>query len=113
MTSIPFLDVLYELLAEGRVALLKVNPTQDALVPVFERAFASLRPGGRWHYRWHKADGSQMEMTGEFREVSPVDRLVNTERWGGDWAETVNEHVLTEVDGGTLLTSTMQFPRRR
>ena len=46
VTSIPFLDVLYELLAEGRVALLKVNPTQDALVPVFERAFAPLIEAG-------------------------------------------------------------------
>ncbi|WP_394279490.1 aldehyde dehydrogenase family protein [Microbacterium sp.] len=43
VTSIPFLDVLYELIACGRVALLKVNPTQDALVPVFERALAPLR----------------------------------------------------------------------
>jgi acyl-CoA reductase-like NAD-dependent aldehyde dehydrogenase len=42
VTSIPFLDVLYELLAQGRVALLKVNPTQDALIPVFERALAPL-----------------------------------------------------------------------
>lgn len=42
VTSIPFLDVLYELLANGRVALLKVNPTQDALIPVFERLFAPL-----------------------------------------------------------------------
>lgn len=42
VTSIPVLDVLYELLAFNRVALLKVNPTQDALVPVFERALAPL-----------------------------------------------------------------------
>lgn len=42
VTSIPFLDVLYELLAFNRVAILKVNPTQDALVPVFERALAPL-----------------------------------------------------------------------
>lgn len=42
ITSIPVLDVLYELLAHNRVALLKVNPTQDALVPVFERALAPL-----------------------------------------------------------------------
>lgn len=42
ITSIPVLDVLYELLAFNRVALLKVNPTQDALVPVFERALAPL-----------------------------------------------------------------------
>ncbi|MGV9195353.1 aldehyde dehydrogenase family protein [Microbacterium sp. MC2] len=46
VTSIPFLDVLYELLAHNRVALLKVNPTQDALVPVFERVLAPLvEPG--------------------------------------------------------------------
>lgn len=46
VTSIPFLDVLYELLAFNRVVILKVNPTQDALVPVFERALAPLiEPG--------------------------------------------------------------------
>ncbi|WP_194421454.1 aldehyde dehydrogenase family protein [Microbacterium abyssi] len=46
VTSIPVLDVLYELLAHNRTALLKVNPTQDALVPLFEHAFAALiEPG--------------------------------------------------------------------
>ncbi|WP_311416803.1 aldehyde dehydrogenase family protein [Microbacterium sp. ISL-103] len=34
--------MLYELLAHNRTALLKVNPTQDALVPVYKRAFAPL-----------------------------------------------------------------------
>lgn len=46
VTAIPFLDVLYELMAFNRVAILKVNPTQDSLVPVFERALAPLiEPG--------------------------------------------------------------------
>ncbi|GAA1999617.1 aldehyde dehydrogenase family protein [Microbacterium ulmi] len=46
VASIPVLDVLYELLAFNRVALLKLNPTQDALLPVFERALAPLiEPG--------------------------------------------------------------------
>jgi acyl-CoA reductase-like NAD-dependent aldehyde dehydrogenase len=46
VTSIPVLDVIYELLAHNRVAILKVNPTQDPLVPVFERALAPLiEPG--------------------------------------------------------------------
>ncbi len=46
VTSIPVLDVMYELLAHNRVAILKVNPTQDPLVPVFERALAPLiEPG--------------------------------------------------------------------
>lgn len=46
ITSIPVLDVLYELLAHNRVCVLKVNPTQDALVPVYERAFAPLIEAG-------------------------------------------------------------------
>jgi acyl-CoA reductase-like NAD-dependent aldehyde dehydrogenase len=46
VASIPFLDVIYELLASNRTVVLKVNPTQDALVPVFERALAPLiEPG--------------------------------------------------------------------
>lgn len=46
VTSIPVLDVLYELLAHNRVVLLKVNPTQDPMVPVYERALAPLiEPG--------------------------------------------------------------------
>lgn len=46
ITSIPFLDVLYELLAFNRTVILKVNPTQDPLVPVFARALAPLiEPG--------------------------------------------------------------------
>ncbi|MGO4681886.1 aldehyde dehydrogenase family protein [Microbacterium sp. 2MCAF23] len=46
ITSIPVLDVLYELLAHDRVVLLKVNPTQDSLVPVFEKALAPLIAAG-------------------------------------------------------------------
>lgn len=46
VTSIPVLDALYELLARNTTVLLKVNPTQDVLVPIFERAFAPLiEPG--------------------------------------------------------------------
>lgn len=46
VTSIPVLDVLYELLAHNRTAILKVNPTQDAMVPVLEHALAALiEPG--------------------------------------------------------------------
>lgn len=71
-----------------------------------------LRPGGRWHYRWSRADGSRMEMTGEFREIVAPERLVHTEQWGEPWAETLNVNVLTEHEGGTLLVSTMHFPSK-
>ena len=42
ITSIPVLDVLYELIAHNRVSILKINPTQDPLAPVFGRALAPL-----------------------------------------------------------------------
>ncbi|QAY59945.1 aldehyde dehydrogenase [Microbacterium protaetiae] len=46
ITAIPVLDVFYELLAANRLSVLKVNPTQDTLVPIFERALAPLiEPG--------------------------------------------------------------------
>src|SRR4051812_1465436 len=38
--SIPPLDVLYQLFAENRVVVLKLNPVTDPLLEVFERVFA-------------------------------------------------------------------------
>ncbi|MFK4789331.1 aldehyde dehydrogenase family protein [Microbacterium sp. ZW T5_56] len=46
ITSIPVLDVLYELLAANRVSLLKLNPTQDRLLPVYRRALLPLVEAG-------------------------------------------------------------------
>src|SRR6266480_2492039 len=37
-----------------------------------------LRPGGSWHYGWRRADGTQMDMHGEYREISPPERHVFT-----------------------------------
>ncbi|MBV0893798.1 aldehyde dehydrogenase family protein [Microbacterium sp. NC79] len=46
VTSIPILDVMYELIAFNRVALLKLNPTQDSLLGVFRKALQPLiEPG--------------------------------------------------------------------
>src|SRR5258707_814017 len=68
-----------------------------------------LRPGGSWHFVWRKADGSEMGMRGEYREILPPERLVWTESWGADWPETLNTLVLTERDGRTPLTSTLLY----
>ena len=46
ITSIPPLDVLYELIAHNRVALLKLNPVMDAMLPVYTAAFAPLIRAG-------------------------------------------------------------------
>lgn len=42
IASIPPLDVLYELMAENRVAICKLNPVNAYLGPIFERIFAPL-----------------------------------------------------------------------
>jgi uncharacterized protein YndB with AHSA1/START domain len=69
-----------------------------------------LRPGGKWHFVWRQTDGAEMEMHGEYREISPPERLVSTESWGGDWPETLNTILLTEDDGRTTITVTVLYP---
>lgn len=72
-----------------------------------------LRPGGAWRWGWRKGDGETMEMTGEFLEVEPPHRLVTTERWGGDWAETVNTFTFEETaPGHTTMTVLMRWPTK-
>jgi aldehyde dehydrogenase (NAD(P)+) len=44
--AIPPLDVIYKLFAEGRVCLLKMNPVNEYLGPVFEDVFSELIAAG-------------------------------------------------------------------
>ena len=46
ISSIAPLDVLYELVAHNRVSILKLNPTFDSLLPVFQAALAPLIDSG-------------------------------------------------------------------
>jgi uncharacterized protein YndB with AHSA1/START domain len=71
-----------------------------------------LRPGGAWRFVWRDADGRELEMRGEYREITPPERLVSTESWGGDWPETLNTLVLTEHEGRTMMTHTARYPTR-
>ena len=59
----------------------------------------SRRPGGK-----------DVGQRGVYREVVVPERIVNTESWGGDWADTVNTLVLTETDGQTTMVSTSRYP---
>ena len=69
-----------------------------------------LRVGGAWRYVWRKAGGHEMAMGGIYREVSPPERVVWTERWGPEWPETINTLVLTERGGQTIITLTVTYP---
>lgn len=71
-----------------------------------------LRPGGEWHFVWRMADGETMDMRGEYREIEPPSRLVQTENWGGDWAESLNTMILTEEDGRTTITTSVVYPSK-
>src|ERR1700737_4660344 len=71
-----------------------------------------LRPGGAWHFVWRRSDGTEMEMRGVYREVTPPERLVSTESWGGDWPETLNTLVLSEADGKATITNTVLYPSK-
>ena len=71
-----------------------------------------LRPGGTWHFVWRRADGTEMAMRGEYREIEPPELLVSTEAWGGDWPETINTLLLSEKDGKTTITQRMLYPSK-
>jgi uncharacterized protein YndB with AHSA1/START domain len=68
-----------------------------------------LRPGGEWHYVWRGPDGAELEMRGEYREVTQPERIVQTESWGAEWPETLNTLVLFEAEGRTTITTTVLF----
>jgi uncharacterized protein YndB with AHSA1/START domain len=78
-------------------------------MPVCE---SDVRPGGAWHFVWRREDGTEMEMRGVYQEVTPPERLVSTESWGGDWPETINTLTLTEEDGKTTVTQTILYPTK-
>jgi uncharacterized protein YndB with AHSA1/START domain len=71
-----------------------------------------LRPGGRWRYVWRKTGGTEMEMSGVYREVVPPERVVMTEKWGPEWPETINTIAFIESAGQTTITITLQYPSK-
>jgi uncharacterized protein YndB with AHSA1/START domain len=71
-----------------------------------------LRPGGSWHFVWRRSDGTEMGMRGTYRDVTPPERYVCTEAWGGPWPETLNTLTFTEKDGATTVTTTLLFPSK-
>jgi uncharacterized protein YndB with AHSA1/START domain len=77
---------------------------------------AAAAPGAEpeleWRFAWDKSDGAEMEMRGVYKEITPPERLVNTESWGGDWPETLNTLILSEQDGKTTITQTVVYPSK-
>jgi len=66
---------------------------------------ADLRVGGRWHARGRGVDGRPFTVQGEFLEIDPVRRIIQT--WVPDWEPgltTTLTYRLEPIAGGTRLT---------
>jgi len=66
---------------------------------------AEVRPGGKWRASGVGADGHPFNVAGEYLEVLPPTRLVQT--WVADWDggnSTTLTYELSPIDGGTRLT---------
>jgi uncharacterized protein YndB with AHSA1/START domain len=70
-----------------------------------------LRVGGKYRYVWRNQDGNEMGMGGVHREIVAPERLVTTQLFDQDWTggEAIGTLVLTERDGKTILTNTVQY----
>lgn len=73
-----------------------------------------LRAGGSYRFVFQLREGGEMAMHGEYHEVTPPSRLVNTEIFDeyAEMGEALNTLVLEERDGKTLMTSTARYPSK-
>lgn len=73
-----------------------------------------LRVGGAYRYVWRGADGTEMGVSGVYREIAPPERLVTTEVFDQAWypGETLVTTSLIERDGRTTLTTTVLYESR-
>ena len=79
-------------------------------VPVCE---VDLRVGGKWRFVNRTPKGEEAAFYGEYREINPPDRLVFTEIFEPyPDAVSVVTSVLTEENGKTRLTATVEYPSR-
>jgi len=68
-----------------------------------------LRVGGKWRYVMVTPEGFEVGFHGEYREIVPSERIVNTEVYEGmPDGEAVNTVTFTEKDGRTTLTTLVQ-----
>lgn len=72
-----------------------------------------LRVGGRWRYAMVADEGFEVAFHGEFKEIVPEERIVNTEVYEAvPDAEALVTVTFEEIDGRTKLTALMQMPSR-
>ena len=69
-----------------------------------------LRPGGAWRFVTRGADGSEDAFRGEYREIVPQERLVQTFEWEGLPGHiSVETLTLEDLGGKTRVTTVSRF----
>ena len=75
-----------------------------------------LRVGGKWRYVMVADGGFEVGFHGEYREIVPDERIVNTEIYeqpeASDEDGVLNIVTFAQADGGTILTLLVQAPSR-
>jgi uncharacterized protein YndB with AHSA1/START domain len=71
-----------------------------------------LRVGGKWRYVMDASNGQEVGFHGEFRDIVPNERIVQTEAYEGipdpDESANVNTMTLVEADGRTTMEVLIQ-----
>lgn len=73
---------------------------------------ADLKTGGTWRQVFQRANGKKIELRGVYREVSPPQRLVNTETYDFSPLKLLVTTELAEDGGKTQLTLTLLYSTR-
>lgn len=100
--------LVFDALTKPEILKRWLNGPEGWSLPVCE---IDLRVGGAFRYVWRGPDGTEMGMSGVFREIAPPARMVHTELFDEDWTggETLVTTELEESDGGTTLTTTVLY----
>jgi len=70
-----------------------------------------LRVGGAYRYVWRGTDGTEIGVGGVFREITPPERLVATEKYDMAWypGEAEITMVFEDDDGATWMKTFMKY----
>jgi uncharacterized protein YndB with AHSA1/START domain len=73
-----------------------------------------LRVGGRYRFVWRKP-GTEMGMSGVYKEIVPNERIVNTEKFDDPWyeGEAIGTVTFVERGGKTTLTQTVLYSSKQ
>jgi uncharacterized protein YndB with AHSA1/START domain len=102
-------DLVFEALTKPELVKRWLLGPDGWSMPICE---IDLKVGGTFRYVWRRdEDGSEMGMSGVYREILRPERIVATEKFDQPWypGEAVGTTVLVEKNGRTTLTNTVRY----